>query len=172
MTDYSWLFEEPGPRMLVEARALLGTMEAPGKADNPTILGWAEEVGLDRVYSHDEIPWCGLFMAVVAKRGGKRPPADPLWALNWRNFGRSVDRPMLGDVCVKTRAGGGHVALYVGEDAETYHLLGGNQSDQVCIRRFPKTIAWTFRRPAYVHQPANVRRVFLAPDGAVSTKEA
>ena len=169
--QYAWLADEAGPRMVVEAVRLFGTLEAPGAADNPAILAWAEEVGLGRAYSHDKIPWCGLLMAVVAKRAGKVPPADPLWALNWRNFGVAVAAPMLGDVMVKTRAGGGHVCLYVGEDAAYYHAIGGNQSDQVCIRRFPKSLGWTFRRPIYVHQPANVRRVFLAPTGALSTKE-
>jgi len=169
---YAWLADEGAPRMLVEALALFGTVEGAGAADNPTILAWAKEVGVAADYTHDEIPWCGLFMAVVAKRAGKVPPSDPLWALNWRNFGRSVAAPMLGDVLIKTRAGGGHVTMYVGEDADTFHCLGGNQSDQVCIRRFPKELSWAFRRPTYVNQPANVRRVFLAPSGVVSTKEA
>lgn len=169
---YRWLDEEPGPLMVLEARKLYGTLEGPGNADNPVILGWAEELGLGRSYSDDAIPWCGLFMAVVAKRAGKVLPAHPLWALDWKNFGHAVDVPMLGDVMIKSRAGGGHVTLYVGEDDETYHGLGGNQGDAVTIRRFPKSIAWTFRRPNYVNEPANVRRVFLAPAGALSTKEA
>ncbi len=169
---YAWLAKEPGPLMLLEALKLFGTLEAAGSADNPTILAWAKEVGVSADYTHDEIPWCGLFMAVVAKRAGKRAPADPLWALNWKAFGDPVFYPMLGDVMIKTRAGGGHVALYVGEDDDAYHVLGGNQSDQVCIRRISKSIAWVFRRPDYISRPANIRRVTLAPTGVVSTKEA
>lgn len=171
-TQYAWLAAEPGPRMLVEAVKLIGTLEAAGSADNPTIIGWAAELGLANIYSHDEIPWCGLFMAVVAYRAGKIVPKDPLWALNWRNFGVKVDRPMLGDVMIKTRDGGGHVTMYVGEDALAYHGLGGNQSDAVNVRRFSQDLGWSFRRPVYVNQPANVRRVILAPTGALSTKEA
>lgn len=172
--QYAWLLAERSPKMLVEAISLYGVVEASGSADSPEIMRWAAEVGLSSAYGSDAVPWCGLFMAVVAKRAGKGwdIPKNPLWALNWRKFGTPMERPMLGDVCIKTRVGGGHVALYVGEDDEAYHLLGGNQSDQVCIRRFPKTIAWAFRRPAYINQPANVRRVFLAPTGAISTKEA
>lgn len=170
--QYAWLAGEGAPRMLVEALALFGTLEAPGAKDNPTILAWANEVGVGADYTHDEIPWCGLFMAIVAKRAGKVAPKEPLWALNWRGFGKPVTAPMLGDVMVKTRAGGGHVCLYVGEDADTYHCLGGNQTDQVCIRRFPKALGWAFRRPLYTVQPANVRRVYLAPSGVLSSKEA
>lgn len=169
---YRWLLAETGPRMIVEAVALLGTVEVPGARSNPVILGWAGELGLTKTYSSDDIPWCGLFVGVVAKRAGKVIPDIPLWALAWRGFGHAVDAPMLGDVCVKARYGGGHVAIYVGEDDTHWHLLGGNQSDAVCIRRFPKSIPWTFRRPNYHQQPASVRRVFLAPSGAVSSKEA
>lgn len=169
---YAWLADEPGPRMIVEALALFGTVEAAGDRDNPTIMEWASEIGVRNVYSGDDVPWCGLFAGVVAKRAGKMLPDHPLWALDWRNWGRKVTTPMLGDVCIKTRTGGGHVAIYVGEDADAYHLLGGNQSDQVCIRRFSKDLAWSFRRPAYTNQPANVRRVWLAASGEMSSKES
>ncbi len=90
MTDlpakYAWLAKEPGPRMLLEAIALYGTVEVPGTKSNPIITGWAKECGIG-AYSTDSIPWCGLFMAVVAKRAGKSFPSGQLWALNWGGFG-------------------------------------------------------------------------------------
>lgn len=168
-TAYAWLAKEPGPLMLVEALKLHGTKEVIGRGDNPTILEWAREVGL--AYSHDETPWCGLFMAVVAKRAGLQPPKEPLWALSWRGFGKPVAAPMLGDVLVFSRAGGGHVALYVGEDAACWHCLGGNQSDAVRFTRIPKSRQHWARRPNYVDQPANVRAVKLAANGRISAKE-
>lgn len=170
--EYRWLNDERAPRMLVEAVKLFGTVEVPGKRSSPIILGWAAELNLQKTYSGDDIPWCGLFMAAVAHRAGKSIPDAPLWALSWTGFGRPVSAPMLGDVMVKSRAGGGHVTMYVGEDAEAYHCLGGNQSDAVCIRSFPKSIPWQFRRPIYAVQPANVRVVYLAATGELSTKEA
>jgi hypothetical protein len=39
---------------------------------------------------------------------------------------------------VFTRSGGGHVGLYVGEDATHYHVLGGNQANLVSIMRLAK----------------------------------
>jgi len=168
---YAWLAREPGPKMLVEMRRLFGTVEAPGAGDNPTILAWAREVGLGNVYRHDSIAWCGLAMAVVAARAGKPVVKDPLWALNWRNFGQAVERPMLGDVMVKPRYSGGrliggHVTLYVGEDEAAYHAMGGNQSDRVNIARYAKADRWWFRRPVWaIAQPANVRVVRLAAGG-------
>lgn len=169
---YVWLQKEPGPKMLVEAMKLYGTLEAPGVKDNPVILGWAAEVGLSKTYSHDSIPWCGLFMAVVAKRAGKPIVDSPLWALSWADFGASVKAPMLGDILTFKRNGGGHVALYVGEDASAYHCLGGNQSDSVCITRIAKSRLYRARRPIYNLQPDNVRKVALAASGSLSTNEA
>lgn len=45
------------------------------------------------VYKADSIPWCGLFMAVVAKRAGKEVPKHPLWALSWSAFGAKSPAP-------------------------------------------------------------------------------
>jgi uncharacterized protein (TIGR02594 family) len=171
---YAWLAREPGPRMIVEALKLFGTMEKPGAANNPIIVAWAKEVGgeVADVYKADSIPWCGLFMAVVAKRAGKEPPKHPLWALSWSAFGAQTDAPALGDVLVFTRSGGGHVGLYVGEDASAFHVLGGNQSDSVCITRIAKARLYAARRPLYRVEPANVRPIRLEATGALSLNEA
>ena len=94
---YGWIDDlRPLPRILEEARKLYGTFEVPGPADNPAILGWAKETGLSKVYNDDAIPWCGLFMAVVAKRAGKPVVEGPLWARNWTKFGKPADRAQLG----------------------------------------------------------------------------
>lgn len=170
--QYVWLLKEPGPKMLLEALKLYGTVEGAGAKDNPTILGWAAELGLTNTYSRDSIPWCGLFIGVVAKRAGKEVVKSPLWALSWAEFGAAVDTPKLGDVLTFKRNGGGHVALYIGEDASTYHCLGGNQSDKVCITRIAKVRLFKARRPVYNVQPDNVRKIKLAGTGQISTNEA
>jgi len=170
--QYAWLSKETGPRMLVEALKLFGTVEVGGSRDNPTIIAWAGEVGLAKTYSHDSIPWCGLFIAVVAKRAGKEVVDSPLWALSWADFGKPSPSPMLGDVLTFKRNGGGHVALYVGEDSGAFHCLGGNQSDQVCITRIAKSRLYRARRPIYNVQPANVRKITLAASGGLSKNEA
>jgi uncharacterized protein (TIGR02594 family) len=171
---YAWLAREPGPKMIVEALKLFGAMEKPGSANNPTIVAWAKEVGgeVADIYKADSIPWCGLFMAVVAKRAGKELPKHPLWALSWSAFGAKAPAPALGDVLVFTRGGGGHVGLYVGEDASAFHVLGGNQSDRVCIARIAKARLYAARRPLYRIQPANVRPIHLEATGALSLNEA
>ncbi len=171
---YKWLESEPGPIMIKKALELYDTTEIKGPVNNPVILKWAREVGgnVADIYKADEIAWCGLFIAVVAKRSSKQVVKDPLWALNWGTFGKFTDTAMLGDVLVFIRNGGGHVGLYVGEDAACYHVLGGNQSDKVCITRIEKKRLYAARRPNYNIQPANVRKIILSSSGQISENEA
>lgn len=166
---YAWLLDEPAPKMLIEALNLYGVKETIGNGDNPTIIGWAKELLLPE-YNHDSIAWCGLFCAVVAKRAGKKVPENPLWARNWSAWG-SKCVPALGCVLVFSRDGGGHVGIYVGEDTDCYHVLGGNQGDSVSITRIRKgrLIA---ARESYNVRPANIRPVYLSPIGTVSNNEA
>jgi uncharacterized protein (TIGR02594 family) len=177
---YQWLVDEDGPKILREALSHYGTLELRGKDNNPDITKWAKEVGgnVADVYTNDEIPWCGLFLAICAKRAGYALPKDPLWALNWGTFGVAQQTAMLGDVLTfvrktSTGARAGHVALYVGEDEAAYHVLGGNQSDCVCVTRIAKNRLYAIRRCNFkVGQPKNVRQILLSVSGKLSENEA
>lgn len=172
---YEWLWGEPGPAMLKEMLKLYGTKEVPGSGNNPVIMGWADET--NTTYPGDITAWCGLTISVAAKRAGwdYHPGKNALWARNWALWGQGVpvERAMLGDVLVFARGSGGHVALYVGEDATHFHILGGNQSDAVNIVRKEKSSIIAVRSAKWkIAQPANVRRVFLSATGTpVSSKE-
>jgi len=171
--SYDWLKEETGPRILVQAVKLIGTKEVVGKIHNPIILDWAKEIGLDKVYTNDEIPWCGLFIAYCAHKAGVQVVDKPLWALSWANYGTREDTPMLGDILTFKRDGGGHVGIYVGEDRTHYHVLGGNQNNQVSIMRLAKSRLNQARRTAWkIAQPSNVRVVELESKGSISNNEA
>lgn len=163
------------PKMVREALALYGTLETPGTRDNPVIVQWSKETKTkdDNWYSKDSIPWCGLFMAVVAQRAGKEVPPNCLGAINWSAFGIGVTVAMLGDVLVFTRKGGGHVGLYVGESKDSYFVLGGNQGDKVCITRILKSRIHSIRRPIYqIGTPESVKQYFYNNSGKASTNEA
>jgi len=165
---FAWLTKEPGPKMLLSALELFGVAETVGAGDNPEIMAWAREVGV--AYARDATPWCGLFMAVVAKRAGKPVVASPLWALSWAKWGVPSLVPSLGDVLVFSRTGGGHVGLYVAEDETAYYVLGGNQGDKVSIARVSKRAFVGARRFYSVGVPANVRPVRISANGALETK--
>lgn len=175
---FEWLAELTSPLMVVVAVKEFGTLETPGPAINPKIITWARETGQDAAgYIDDAIPWCGLFMAVCAKRAGKMLPEIPLRALSWSLFGIPSPEPSLGDVLVFNRQGGGHVALYVGEDDESYFCLGGNQGDAVSIAPKPKERLHVCRRPIYRTRPRNVKPVrigqtAMAQAGVVGGSEA
>jgi uncharacterized protein (TIGR02594 family) len=164
------------PRIIREAVALYGVTEDPGARNDLQIMAWAKETAKKvKGYTADSIPWCGLFAAVVVHRAGFYAPDNPLWALNWLNFGTLVEAPALGDILVWRRPGGGHVGFYVGEDATHYCVLGGNQSDTVSIIRLPKKFSAEgvgfkgARRPIWkVAQPASVRPVFRSSRGVLT----
>ncbi len=173
--QYLDLKKESGPKILIAALNLHGTLEAPGTANNPKIMAWADEIGgsVEENYTADSIAWCGLFVAVVCTRADKPIIANPLWALSWSAWGKPTKSPELGDLLVFTRDGGGHVGFYVGEDEKAYHVLGGNQDDQVCIKRIEKKRLYGARTPIWkIAKPDNVRRIFRTATGALSTNEA
>lgn len=131
------------PAWLLAARAKLGTREAPGAANSPTIMGWAKKLGtkvLGIAYNADSVPWCGVFVAACVAEDGLTPPPIAVRAKAWAMWGQSIrpERIAPGAVLVFERAGGGHVGFYVGEDPVAYHVLGGNQGDRVSVTRIEK----------------------------------
>lgn len=140
------------PAWLAAARAKLGTREAAGPANNPTILGWAKRLGgkiVGMAYNADSVPWCGLFVATCVKEAGIEPPPIAVRAKSWATWGARLrpERLAPGAVLVFEREGGGHVGFYVGEDATAYHVLGGNQGDAVSITRIAKNRLFASRWP-------------------------
>ena len=112
------------------------------------------------------VPWCGLFMGIVAHNSGIKSVNEPLYPINWENFGTEATVPMFGDVLIfisqiETRKKAGHVGLYIGEDRDCYHVLGGNENDTVCITRILKSRLYIARRPKYKTVPDCVRIISL-----------
>ncbi len=189
LPQYEWLLALELPRMVAAGLKEIGLREGAGDSDNPVILAWAKECGLSAIYRHDATAWCGLFRQLLSVRTGRPGVKDPLWALNWAKFGEPVaaraglalSKPLvfqpgleasLGDTLVFRRPGGGHVGLYIGEDATHYHVLGGNQGDRVSIVRVEKARCVAVRRPAYVNKPASAVPFLLRPEGEISRKES
>ncbi|MBK6801648.1 TIGR02594 family protein [Novosphingobium sp.] len=175
---YAWLTKIGQlPRTISEGLKLLGVAEIAGRGSNRTILAWRDELNAAGVtisgYSDDDIPWCGLFAAIVAHRAGKVVPLKPLWARNWAKFGTLSVDAALGDVLVFERpGGGGHVGFYVAEDDTAYHVLGGNQGNRVSITRIAQARCIAHRRPVYSKAPASVVPRVVKASGALSRNEA
>ena len=177
---YPWINTLKGlPKTIRIAMEYLGTAEIVGKGSNKTILQWRDDLNQAGAkisgYSDDDIPWCGLFVALVCFRRmgiAAEVVTDPLWARNWAKYGVKSPQPGLGDVLVFVRNGGGHVGFYIAEDATAYHVLGGNQSNKVSIARITKDRCIAVRRPRYNTLPAAVKPYKLAATGTLSKNEA
>ena len=134
-----------------EARRLIGTKEAPGDKDNPKIIQWAENLNIDS-YQDDDTPWCGLFVGhcIGATLPEEQLPTPLLMARSWRRFGEKCE-PMRGAVLVFWRISKngpfGHVGFYHSEDKNSFHVLGGNQSNMVNVARVSKTRLLAARWP-------------------------
>lgn len=121
--------------------------------------------------------WCGAFvrMAIAETLPTEPLPTNALSARAWANFGRPLKAPAKGAVLVfwrGSRAGWqGHVGLYAGEDATTYHVLGGNQSDAVTVTRVRKDRLLAIRWPSTVLPPTS-GRFSGSVAGAISENEA
>ena len=178
--NYEWLAEIKAlPKTIQLGLELLGTAEVVGKGSNKTIIEWRDELNQAGVkisgYSDDDTPWCGLLAAVVTYRRMKvasEVVKDSLCARNWSKYGVKSPQASLGDVLVFVRNGGGHVGFYVAEDRTAYHVLGGNQSDKVCITRVSKDRCIAVRRPPYKVVPASVKPYIVKSAGSLSTNEA
>lgn len=94
-------------------------------------------------------PWSGLFMAFIFAQIGTEPPPNFLEPKAWVNFGTPIAEPAIG--CIVVLSPGTrdtpHVGIYLGEDANSYFLLGGNQNDTVCVTQAPKRSDDCFRWP-------------------------
>lgn len=168
-------FEDPAMPWLHEAQRLLGLREGPDRADNPDILDWADNLGLD--YDHDDIAWCGLFVAhcIGSTLGNEPLPADPLGARSWLKFGAPC-APQPGAVMVfwrKSKTGWeGHVGFYAGENpARGYYILGGNQSDSVRYAWLDTGRLLGARWPATVPAGSGKRRQVTDDGKPTSTNE-
>ncbi|RDE05436.1 TIGR02594 family protein [Sphingomonas aracearum] len=161
------------PAWLTAARAKLGTREAPGVANSPTIMGWAKRLGvkvLGIVYNADSVPWCGLFVATCMAEDGITPPPIAVRAKAWATWGAPLTSAQLapGAVLVFERSGGGHVGFYVGETATAYQVLGGNQGDRVCLAWIDKARCVARRWPS--GRPLIGRPVKLASNGEPTSR--
>lgn len=166
------------PQIVREGLALYGTTETPGSKTNQIIVNWAKETTIkaDDWYNTDSIPWCSLFMAVVAQRAKKDISMIDLRALSWVNFGKEIDKLQgcLGDIAVFKRTGGGHVATLIGwtKDKNFVYVLGGNQGDKVSIAKIATSRLFAVRRPIYNTQPESVKQYFFGNTGEISQNES
>jgi uncharacterized protein (TIGR02594 family) len=175
---YQWL-ETIGvlPKLLSAGLQYLGVKEIPGSASNPVIMQMAKELKIDNIYKNDDIAWCAVFISYLCQITGKPLPgngADLLRAASFAKWGYEVVRgdEQLGDILVFTRPGGNHVGICIAESKDSFHILGGNQSNAVTITEISKYRLSAARRFYKTAPPESVRRYVIDSSGKLSTNEA
>lgn len=126
-----------------------GIKEIKGAEDNPEILKYFDDIGFDGNALKDETAWCSAFANWVCLKAGK-VMTEKLNARSWLDVGYRVHAPQPGDIVVFWRGSldswKGHVAFFINQDEDNIYVLGGNQSNQVCIKPYPKSRLLQYRR--------------------------
>ncbi|EJF8031363.1 TIGR02594 family protein [Escherichia coli] len=138
---------EPG--WIIEARKYIGERELKGPKHNPLILQMWRDIKRGGI-KDDETPWCAAFVGSVLERCGIKSTRFES-AGSYLGWGEQLLKPAFGCVVVFKRDGGGHVGFVVGQNsAGDLLVLGGNQSDAVNIKAFPRSRVSGYRWPAGV----------------------
>lgn len=135
------------PKWMEIAKAELGESEIKGARHNPRIVDYHQAT--KGKYKDDETAWCASFVNWCLREAGV-PGTNSAWARDWLNWGRKLDQPQFGCICVVERNGAGgdsHVFFWFGEADGKILALGGNQSDSVSISRYPKSKVLGYRWP-------------------------
>jgi uncharacterized protein (TIGR02594 family) len=139
------------PPWITIARSYLGTHEGVGSKDNATVVEMFALAGHPEI-KHDSVAWCAAFVGACLAKAGQTP-SGTLWALDYAKWGQALLSPLVGAIATKKRTGGGHVFFVVDFDSTHVWGLGGNQSDQVSIAAYPRSIINSYAWPRGVLKP-------------------
>ena len=134
------------PNYVKKALKEVGIYEIHGGKHHPRVLEYHRSSA--GKYSNDEVPWCGSFVNWVLRKSGYETIGVPERAKAWLDFGLPIDEPVMGAIAVKSRKGGGHVAIVVGESPDgKLWCVGGNQNDEVNLSLYSREVFEGFRVP-------------------------
>ena len=145
-------------RVLAAAAKEIGVKEVPGKGNNPQVVKYHKyatvknDKGMD-----DSVPWCASFVAYCLEQVGMGSTNNKA-ARSYLKWGvSSAKDPLPGDIVVFWRGSRtgwmGHVGFLVEKklNGELY-VLGGNQSDEVNVKKFRPTQLLDIRRSSKMHK--------------------
>lgn len=124
-----------------------GVTEIRGGSHNERVLQYFKEIGHSWVTT-DETAWCSAFANWVAMKAGAER-SGKLDARSWLKVGTEVSEPSPGDMVVFWRESRtswkGHITFFIRETENHVYVLGGNQSNQVNIKAYPKHRVLSYR---------------------------
>ena len=127
------------------AKVEIGQKEITGPKHNQRILEYHKATSLGA--STDEVPWCSSFVSWCLEQAGVESTKNA-WARSYLNWGKKITTPELGCIVVfKRGTDSGHVAFFVKKEGSKITVLGGNQSNQVCIADYKESDLLGYRMP-------------------------
>jgi len=134
--------------MFLHIMRYYGEEEVEGKKSNWLILKWINYYRR-KITNDGDMAWCSIFINYMAKDCGYEHTNSTL-ARSWLDVGIPTHSPNIGDVVVFWRkqkdSKWGHVGIYIREDDKYIYVLGGNQSNGVNIKPYPKYRLLGYRR--------------------------
>jgi uncharacterized protein (TIGR02594 family) len=153
MTFWKWLLKlfhmEPTtmePAWVLVARGQIGVKET-GAIPNPEVMKYFEATSYRPT---TEEAWCSAFVNWCMLKVGIKGTYSAS-ARSWMQWGKVIDKPVNGCVCIFWRGNPnyltGHVGFYVGESETEIMVLGGNENNQVCVMGYSKIRLLGYRYP-------------------------
>lgn len=125
----------------------IGTLEDVSSGSNPEVLKYYAKIGQGWV-KDDSIAWCAAFMGYCLEMANIAS-TKLLNARSYLKWSVPTPTPVLGDVVVFWRisptSAFGHVAFFLRKQGNYVWVLGGNQSDSVCVEKFPISQVLSYR---------------------------
>lgn len=130
------------------ASAELGVAETLGPGSNPRVVEYLASTNLHAALAQDDsTPWCSAFVNWCVEKAGLAG-TDSAAAQSWLGWGREIQMPRRGCIAVFTRGKtGGHVGFYIRRTA-FIEVLGGNQTNRVCVAGYDPARLLGYRVPA------------------------
>jgi uncharacterized protein (TIGR02594 family) len=137
------------PLWLKNAFAEMGVAEGAGAATNKRILEYFDRTYQKGKHTSDsgkENAWCAAFVTFTLSESSIKNN-KAVGAREYEKWGEASE-PFRGAVVVLEHNGQKHVAILVGVDKNGENVyLGGNQKDQVSVRRLPGYEILAIRKP-------------------------
>lgn len=159
------------------AASQIGVKEISGPESNPVVEKYLDAgFHSNRSGLTDDVPWCAGFIAWCLETVSMQS-TNSLMARSYSNWGRSSkDDPLPGDIIVFWRGSRsswkGHVGIYIGPvGSRRAFVLGGNQSDMVCISTYSLNRMLDIRRTSKQYDLSKAQRLELKKEADRILKE-
>jgi uncharacterized protein (TIGR02594 family) len=142
---------------LTKPMSLAATLIGYDERKNAKTIASFIEKGTGKNLNPEDVPWCAAFVDAALNQAGMKGLGS--WrAADWKNFGKGVDKPEMGDVVVfnpgTAQGSSGHVGFYHSTNPDgSINVLSGNSGQgggstgRVTMQRYDAGRVAAYRRP-------------------------